>query len=388
MTTLTSLPAEVLTRIFLELPIIDCVNLAKAGRFLNEVSKIDLLWEKKIFRDFEINIKKVNCSGPSPRTFYSQILYKYGKLLGLWQVTSYGHRGGLFQCVFDNWKLKLLEWFPPRNHPKSPMMSKDFLSMHLFEPDQSDTEGQECDIHLHYSDWSSFNSQCESDEDQFKINFETDQTCSISFPSAYQKTLDPNVLLMQGQWMNVLSNIDWNDQEACKFYCKMNFLRNSQIGNKGIELRRLSIENLFKEFEDSKQKPISPGIFKGNYGPYFNSHWPLEMEMIKLDYPNDNTLQGMKLTGDLNVPMNKLTFEADLTKGVVLSEEEQRELECHDLKEKSYPFHLNYLNGNTIQGKENSKSPIKKDKNAQGHLKCNADARETVYREALYERLI
>ena len=33
----------------------------------------------------------------------------------------------------------------------------------------SDTEGQECDIHLLYSDWNSFNSQCESDEDQFEI---------------------------------------------------------------------------------------------------------------------------------------------------------------------------------------------------------------------------
>ena len=51
--------------------------------------------------------------------------------------------------------------------------------------------------------------------------------------------------------------------------------------------------------------------------------------------------------------MNKLTFEADLTKGVVLSEEEQRELRCHELKEKSYTFHLNYLKGNVIQGMEN-----------------------------------
>ena len=100
------------------------------------------------------------------------------------------------------------------------------------------------------------------------------------------------VLLNPGDWMENLSNVDWNNQEACKMYCKLNFLRNSQFGNKGIEFRKLNIENLFKKYDNQNLKPISPGAFKGNYGPYFNGHWPLEMEIITLDYPNDYTLQG------------------------------------------------------------------------------------------------
>ena len=97
MITLIDLPAEVLTRIFLCVDVQDCLNLARTSRFLNEVSKSDFLWEKKICQDYKIDLKSVSCSGTSPRSFYRFILYKYGKMLGLWQATSYGHRGGLFQ---------------------------------------------------------------------------------------------------------------------------------------------------------------------------------------------------------------------------------------------------------------------------------------------------
>ena len=97
MTSLKSLPAEVLTRIFLQLSAKDCLNLAKTCKFTNEISMIDLIWERKILDDFGINVKKVDFPGPSSRTFYKHILYKYGKLLGMWQAKSYGHRGGIFQ---------------------------------------------------------------------------------------------------------------------------------------------------------------------------------------------------------------------------------------------------------------------------------------------------
>ena len=108
MTTLSSLPPEVLTRIFLKLPAEDCVNLAKTCRFTNDISKIEFIWENKIQIDFGIDVKKEEQSGPSPRAFYWQVLQKYGKLLGLWQATTYGHRGGLFQVgYFRNLLYKL-----------------------------------------------------------------------------------------------------------------------------------------------------------------------------------------------------------------------------------------------------------------------------------------
>ena len=100
MTALTSLPPEVLIRIFLQLPTEDCLNLAKTCRFINDTSKIEFIWEEKIYADFGIDVKKEDQSRPSPRAFYWQVLQKYGKLLGLWQATTYGHRGGLFQVGY------------------------------------------------------------------------------------------------------------------------------------------------------------------------------------------------------------------------------------------------------------------------------------------------
>ena len=71
-----------------------------ANDFIFETSKIEFIWENKIQIDFGIDVKKEEQSGPSPLAFYWQVLQKYGKLLGLWQATTYGHRGGLFQVGY------------------------------------------------------------------------------------------------------------------------------------------------------------------------------------------------------------------------------------------------------------------------------------------------
>ena len=92
------MPPEVLTKIFILLPVEDCLNLAQTCTHINEVSNIDFIWENKMLEDFGIDVKTLNCqSRPSARIFYQKVLFKYGNLLGMWQVSSYGHHGGLFQ---------------------------------------------------------------------------------------------------------------------------------------------------------------------------------------------------------------------------------------------------------------------------------------------------
>ena len=53
--------------------------------------------------------------------------------------------------------------------------------------------------------------------------------------------------------------------------------------------------------------PIQPGLFQANYGPHGN-------ELIRLEVPTDKSIMGMKgikVTGDPNVPFDKITFEID-----------------------------------------------------------------------------
>ena len=97
MVSLTDIPPEVILRIFLQLPAEDCFNLANTCKFTYQISKIEFLWDTKIREDYGINVKDAGSSGPSSRAFYRHVLSKYGKLLGIWQATTYGHYGGLFQ---------------------------------------------------------------------------------------------------------------------------------------------------------------------------------------------------------------------------------------------------------------------------------------------------
>ena len=65
--------------------------------------------------------------------------------------------------------------------------------------------------------------------------------------------------------------------------------------------------------------PIPPGLFQANYGPHGN-------ELIRLEVPMDNSIKGMKgikVTGDPNVPFDKITFEIETPGCLNIPKEEQ-----------------------------------------------------------------
>ena len=71
---------------------------------------------------------------------------------------------------------------------------------------------------------------------------------------------------------------------------------------------------------DMTKLPIPQGIFKGT-----NSFRGIEF--LSLSYPGNNILLGTKITGDEKVAMNKICFRADLTKALILSKDEQKEMD-------------------------------------------------------------
>ncbi|KAK2152905.1 hypothetical protein LSH36_315g05031 [Paralvinella palmiformis] len=71
--------------------------------------------------------------------------------------------------------------------------------------------------------------------------------------------------------------------------------------------------------------PIEPGIFKGTYGEH-------GIEMVLLQYTSDKYVEGIKVTGDPNVPAGKVTFRADLNRTMILNREQQNSLSLlHDI---------------------------------------------------------
>ena len=69
--------------------------------------------------------------------------------------------------------------------------------------------------------------------------------------------------------------------------------------------QRLPPELLDDELNLGDERPIPKGIFKGTYGSHGN-------EIISLSYSNPDKLEGIKLTGDPNVPMDKTSFYAGM----------------------------------------------------------------------------
>ena len=83
--------------------------------------------------------------------------------------------------------------------------------------------------------------------------------------------------------------------------------------------------NIFHNETNKDSTPIPNGVFKGTYGGHGN-------EIIAVKHNSENNcLEGLKLTGDENVPMGKISFYADLSKPIYLSKEAQRNSSCSDL---------------------------------------------------------
>ena len=67
--------------------------------------------------------------------------------------------------------------------------------------------------------------------------------------------------------------------------------------------------------------------------------------MTAIDYKGEEFLTAVKLTSSSSkIPMNKMTFKADLSKSIILTKNQHTGLNCFDLQKETYfayfPFEL------------------------------------------------
>ena len=265
-----------------------------------------------------------------------------------------------FQGVFSDWSLKLIEWFPPENDPREPMTPIEFLDISVISDKEENTK---CKFSLAHCGWNSVESESRLKKEEkrlqswektrwgvfvepriekgkdFSITFEgafhlskhpEDTTCRIYFPSLYQVGLNYFPVNYEHFSPESIMHIENYDTKSSK----------DQLKGIGIDLKFLNIKKLCPDL-DTKERPIKPGIFKGTYG----SHG---MEMIEIDYKGEKFLTAVKLTSSVsNVPENKITFTADLLKSIILTKDQQTELNCSALEKETYfayfPFELNSM---------------------------------------------
>ena len=219
---------------------------------------------------------------------------------------------------YDDWSLKILEWHPPSpNDYESDMKFNEFMKISV------DTNGQVKKELIFVLD---FHNE--------ELGHIIDNDIEIALPRNNKNDIMSINLHLQNPagyemshhlYIEMVSKfVDFcgaNDHHS--YMCEEKFA--TRIGcRNAFEFQRLAPEIVKNGFT---VRPIQSGVFKGTY----SSHG---IEMIKVSYVESDgvsKLEGLKLTGDPNVPFNKVSFYADLTKPIVLTEEFQRESRCDDL---------------------------------------------------------
>ncbi len=206
--------------------------------------------------------------------------------------------------MYDDWALKLIEWLAPvEKKIQDTLRPFEFLSIRL-NPDKCLYQDQESvtDIIVTLPD-----------QDKLSIFFPTVKNSGNHFDTDVY-----NKMIIDFVQREVDENIRFETFDDFDYVAQMRkFVTRFNCRNV-LGFNRV----LLPPFQS--EKPLPRGLFKGNYG----SHG---IELIMVNYSPDDKLEGVKVTGDPNVPTSKVTFRADLKKAIAMSREEQENLTCDEL---------------------------------------------------------
>ncbi|XP_050397811.1 F-box only protein 31 [Patella vulgata] len=312
------LPPELLMKIVSYLPARDVSSVCQSCKKLLQLADQELVWQNLIKAEFNIRNQLSNYHG-SYKDVYTKILYEYKNMLGLWQPEM-GSYGGLLHIKLREGKLIGEECFAPID----PDVYQNLRIKRLFSIQLSGDLS--CVDVLCYRGFAGPHPSHIEYTESGNVKFRCSDSDSHKHPEGKQSEFE--------SWL-----VEETGQRPSEFFVHgqelllMKFLVTTQLGCT-YDLTRVHLP------PPEVDVVIQPGLFKGNYGGH-------GIELIMLEYlPNKTEAHGKKITGDPNVPANKISLYIDLTRPMVLSIEQQRtidllqQIDIPDLPPDTYPNNL------------------------------------------------
>ncbi|XP_072290711.1 F-box only protein 31 isoform X1 [Eucyclogobius newberryi] len=298
---LTDLPPELLVEIFSTLPGTVLPNVALVCKKFRQILNTETVWRRRCTEEFGMkeDLRKIEVGAVSARDLYVKMLYPYRHILGIWQP-DIGPYGGLLNVVVDG--LFIIGWmYLPPHDPRveDPMRRRPLFRIHLLKSKKATVECMYGHKGPHKGDIQTV----KNDEFSTKCN----QTDHHRMPGGRQEEFRT---WLEEEWGRTLEEIF---HEHMQELILMKFIYTSQYDN-CLTYRRIYLP------PPLPSALLQPGLFKGTYG----SHG---LEIVMLSF-HGTSARATKLTGDPNVPAGQLTLDVDLSRPVVLPDEErQRSIE-------------------------------------------------------------
>ncbi|XP_041376674.1 F-box only protein 31-like [Gigantopelta aegis] len=278
---ITDLPPEIITHILSFLSHRDLTNVCLSCKMFRDVALQDCIWQQRCREDF--NFTNNEGWNASYKDVYAKVLHRFGQTVGLWQAEM-SHYGALVHVQFDEGRIIGRQCMAPVAPHVSDALRVKTLFTIQFTQDQEDVE-----IFCHKG-FSDPHKGCLEWKEDGSLLFRCTEVEHHQHPEGKQRTI-------------------------CSVFNKsklllMKFLVTTQLGC-NYRMSRLA--------RSPRRSPavIQPGFFKGTYGGH-------GIEIIQLKYDaNGKIVQGIKITGDPNVPATKISFEVDLSQPIILTSEQQ-----------------------------------------------------------------
>ncbi|XP_065569483.1 F-box only protein 31-like isoform X2 [Artemia franciscana] len=303
---LMELPEEVLILIIRHLRSRDILAFSLTCKTVYELCvSLNGLWSKSIRKDFDIEIREDDQVLTEARLFYVKVLQKYGNLKGLWKAKSFSDYGGLMQVKVKPFGIIGYEIRPPKcPHLKQPIRKIPYFEIAVSEMESKPVISCLCGREKH-----GLRISCKLSQDATLC---TDQFTTSCLSHSSHKGVDEYTGEDLVDWLNQELDLQTPGGQLSQRMFVLKFISSKHFEYGGtyqrLELPKVPV---------GARVPIKPGLFKGTYSAH-------GLEIIMLTYNLEGTkVEGIKVTGDRNIPTEKVTIRAHLPYAMTLTREQQ-----------------------------------------------------------------